>query len=516
MTKVWNLGDDIGATDAARWENSIQKPTAAYLTYHVSPNGDDTNTGLSETDAVKTLAKALDLIGANEGVIQMGVGVIDAGAGVSLSGKKCTLRGHGSATKVTATTTQSGPVIDFTGYTPGTSATTRRIIGDFAIYGDGVADPTNTNKGVNFDTGAVGGVAGTTIRNITVQNTGGSCFDLGQCELSSFEHLVATTPVGAAANDIPYVVGHGACNSNHFINCGLRSLDAGVNVGASGAVVIGDDGSNAPYGNHLDTWWAEFLHVPTGGTIFHIKGWGNRISHPVFSDCGKGSGATGTSFIWLDNAATSNNGANVVEGDIPGSTSVDVGVRVSQSRNRIVGTKGYDGSNVQLDAGVDYTFAELGGQRSGTTTDNAFIDNSGTTTNVLIDHSAKVHRYGTYIQKVGSSGGNGPRFTASNGNGAVFFGDVGARIQNTAGELYHTLGTAGLVHHFRDSAGNDAVTIRTDKPSVKLASIGSLPAAASSYRGAIACVQGGTGVADQFYLCRKKADESYEWVQITT
>ena len=39
----------------------------------------------------------------------------------------------------------------------------------------------------------------------------------------------------------------------------------------------------------------------------------------------------------------------------------------------------------------------------------------------------------------------------------------------------------------------------------------SLPAASSTYRGKIARVEGGAGVPDKFYICRKKADDTYEW-----
>lgn len=42
----------------------------------------------------------------------------------------------------------------------------------------------------------------------------------------------------------------------------------------------------------------------------------------------------------------------------------------------------------------------------------------------------------------------------------------------------------------------------------------SLPSASSTYRGVIVRVQGGEGVADALYWCRKKADDNYEWVQL--
>jgi len=51
--------------------------------------------------------------------------------------------------------------------------------------------------------------------------------------------------------------------------------------------------------------------------------------------------------------------------------------------------------------------------------------------------------------------------------------------------------------------------------SVRLANTTTLPTAGVSRRGQVITVQGGTGVADQMYMCRKKADESYEWAKLT-
>ncbi|MGG3307314.1 glycosyl hydrolase family 28-related protein [Paenibacillus lautus] len=42
----------------------------------------------------------------------------------------------------------------------------------------------------------------------------------------------------------------------------------------------------------------------------------------------------------------------------------------------------------------------------------------------------------------------------------------------------------------------------------------SLPAASSSLRGKIIRIEGGTGVADSVYICRKKADNTYEWAKM--
>ena len=41
-----------------------------------------------------------------------------------------------------------------------------------------------------------------------------------------------------------------------------------------------------------------------------------------------------------------------------------------------------------------------------------------------------------------------------------------------------------------------------------------LPVADAGYRNLLVVVPGGAGVADQYYYCRKNADESYEWIPL--
>lgn len=49
---------------------------------------------------------------------------------------------------------------------------------------------------------------------------------------------------------------------------------------------------------------------------------------------------------------------------------------------------------------------------------------------------------------------------------------------------------------------------------VQGASLSSLPTASSSYRGGVATLLGGAGVQDKIYVCKKLADETYDWVEI--
>lgn len=46
--------------------------------------------------------------------------------------------------------------------------------------------------------------------------------------------------------------------------------------------------------------------------------------------------------------------------------------------------------------------------------------------------------------------------------------------------------------------------------------VSSLPSPSVSHRGKIVRVEGASGVADTLYCCMKKADDSYEWVQVAT
>jgi hypothetical protein len=49
---------------------------------------------------------------------------------------------------------------------------------------------------------------------------------------------------------------------------------------------------------------------------------------------------------------------------------------------------------------------------------------------------------------------------------------------------------------------------------ILVTSVSSLPTATAAYRGVIAIVQGGNGVADALYQCMKSATNTYSWVSI--
>lgn len=62
-----------------------------------------------------------------------------------------------------------------------------------------------------------------------------------------------------------------------------------------------------------------------------------------------------------------------------------------------------------------------------------------------------------------------------------------------------------------DRTGNVLVLTGNTSAFIAATSVASLPTAGVSYRGCLAFVPGGTGVADAVYWCRKNAADAYEW-----
>jgi hypothetical protein len=227
------------------------------------------------------------------------------------------------------------------------------------------------------------------------------------------------------------------CNGNRMNGLGFRSMTSSADTGPSGALVITDDGTYQSDENNWNGTWFEYLHVPTNGTLINNKANGQKFRDTYFVDCSKESGATGTSYVTFAPSAFTDSGANVWSGLVPGkdpgnATSFDTGINVTQSRNRIEGVKGYKGTNVTLASGVGFTFVTLGGESSGAT-DAAVVDNSGQTTNVVIDSTQ-----GLWNQTVGKT-------------------VVGATcyIGNTSGPYF--LNSGGALYPRSDSTGFQAL-----------------------------------------------------------
>lgn len=130
--------------------NAAPLPPAGSNVIYVNANGNDGWNGRSEGNAKLSLAAALAEIGDDErGVIVAGWGDIDCGNGVKFAGYRCGLIAQsGAGTRFIITGTQTGPVLDFTGWLhPGFEYMQR--FGNFTVSGDGTAAPviaTVTNK----------------------------------------------------------------------------------------------------------------------------------------------------------------------------------------------------------------------------------------------------------------------------------------------------------------------------------------------------------------------------------
>lgn len=333
-------------------------------------------------------------------VVYAPAGTYNISDGLSLSGFSSVLHGDGAGYTAAPTgtvlkaTAQTGPVLDLTGFLQASSFRGRQTFRGFAVVGDNTADATKVKSGIKLGVDAPYGSL--VFEDIVIGQTGGPCLDLGIVYLCDFNRLTLLTPVSAKANDVPYLRS-GPSNGNRFTGIGLRSMAASADVGVSGAVVFADDGTFTSEHNLFSAWWYEFLHVPTNGTLFSLAGNGNTVSDFQFFDCGKESGATGTSFIKLAVPSVTNLGGNIVRGVIPGRetslTAIDTGVDIRQSNNRVEGVKAFKGYNVTLAVGVNGTTVNLGGAVSGAT-DPAWVDDSATTTNTLIDMYAGDVRYG--------------------------------------------------------------------------------------------------------------------------
>ena len=323
-------------------------------------------------------------------------GFYDVGVGIPLAGYSCQIRGAGAAGTtadpsgtVFQATTQTGPVFDFTNWVAPQSFQGKVVHEGFHIIGSELADATKNNAGIRLKS-----VGSTIFRDISIQGTGGPCLEGvtnpgDQVYLCDFERIVFNTPVGAKANDVPYMV-LDSPNSNRFRGIGFRSITPSADVGVSGALVITNNASYSGWDNVFDSCWMEYLHAPNGGALISHTGNTALFDGFSFPDCGKETGATGTAFARFLTPSVENAGGNTWRGVVPGSggtaTELDTGVDIRQSRNRVEGVKGYKGYNVTLASGVVNNYVSLGGSVSGAT-DPAVVDNSGNATNHVFDHT---------------------------------------------------------------------------------------------------------------------------------
>jgi hypothetical protein len=290
--------------------------------------------------------------------------------------------------------TQTGPVLDFKGWLAPGHFQGRVRHCDFFVRGSGVADASKANIGVRVDY-----ISSTTFSDISVMATGGPCWKITAtvpgyaCYMCDFERITLHTPVGAAANDVPYFYSVEA-NGNRFRGFGLISNLTTLDTGVSGAVVIEGSVSYSSHDNLFDAWWFENLHLPTNGCLVSAATNSNLYRDFQYFDIKRELGATGTTMIRLLNSLAANFGGNEVSGVIPGdnngaAASPESGVDVRQSSNSVDGIKGYKGNNVLIAAGIHRTYVHFRGAVSNAT-NIGWVDSSGQTDNRLIDSVAGI------------------------------------------------------------------------------------------------------------------------------
>ncbi len=134
------------STDAAKWKLSktfAGKPSAADLTFIVSPRGSDSNDGLTRPSAKATIASALSAAGGAACVIQLAAGSHTMPAGVALtSGSE--IRGTGTYLTLINYT---GSGAAFTSAQPGVRTHSWRM-SDFTLQGPG---HTSAAVGIDLD-----------------------------------------------------------------------------------------------------------------------------------------------------------------------------------------------------------------------------------------------------------------------------------------------------------------------------------------------------------------------------
>lgn len=232
---------------------------------------------------------------------------------------------------------------------------------------------------------------------------------------------------------------------------------------ASGCVRFAYSATYSVDDNEFLAWWFEYQHLPTGGALVSLAGGNvNALTDFQYFDLSKMSRATGTAhirFLPITSGAASDFGGNTVRGRIPGkgtnTTSIDIGVDIQQSGNRIEGVKGYNGTNVTIASGVNRTLVNLGGAEAAAT-GTAVVDNSGTSTNIIIDWVNKTFNFGGSVLTPPAVGSLRVASVSDSTIGRLQLGSAGTVIQTVTGGTAMYLDSD--VHHIRSIGGTEVMT----------------------------------------------------------
>jgi len=382
---------------------------------------------------------------AGDGVLLIPGKTYTFGTTFSLADLSCGVQGMGQRTVLRGLSSLAGPVMDITGWTCPSGQVGCTPIGRFNIHGAGAADATKARSGLKITN-----LTGVDLHDIGIRDTGGpAIYWHGYGWEMAFRNIVASQPIGANANDVPYIDMRGWFNGIMFHNIGLRCevnhAVAGLSADGMVAWLIEDDGTITMHGSTFIGCWTENQRTPEGGSILRWAMNDCTIDLPeVFDSTATAAATTNTCILRLTgpvNGSIQDFGGNLVRGIVYGRTSeanrYADGVVLQQSRNAVVGVKGYNGRNVRITSGVQYCHVELSGMVAGVggaTTAAAVQDDSGNSDNVIIDWTRPHLRLrGLPLAQGAALGTNQPGLQIGDTWGAVQLGTGGVKIRNTSG-----------------------------------------------------------------------------------
>ena len=260
----------------------------------------------------------------------------------------------------------------------------RTSIGGFRLQGSGavastafIPGPTAQalNGGMRIDVSSV------YLHDVMIRETGGPCLYLANAQLSWYSNVILNRPIGADTNAVPYLYSVGYTNQSVFED---MLFQAGSSDGNDGPAVVWID-QDAAYGSINQAHWQdihfEYMKTPPGGAIWDTRSSTTTYADSKYEDC---TGGAGSSYmIFRGTGASGGQGAgNLVTGFIPGALGGYArGILLQQSGNAVDGV-GTSTNHVEFAAGVNYNTASIKGVPIGAT---AVVDNSGTTTNVIVN-----------------------------------------------------------------------------------------------------------------------------------
>lgn len=260
------------------------------------------------------------------------------------------------------------------------------------LLGDELADPTKTHCGIRLH----GVVTCISFHHLIIAGTGGPCLKIEtEADCCSFENISFFKPVGAFANNVPWVHLYGVANGNIFKNIILREATNTELSGVSGCIRLEMNpdalGAGQPYSPNQNKFVAcqsEYIHMPPGGSIVHCDGRNNDFDCFVDYDSDAGGTlveTTDTCLIRFPANATFPIGGNLVRGIIPGALASETGrpgfvfaahgVIISSHGNYVEGVSGGYPNCVLLTAGATRNYVCLAGTSHATYT-GLIMDNS--------------------------------------------------------------------------------------------------------------------------------------------